>query len=144
MPPNYELNEPQGCPSPRVAGSEHTCYLVINSWISPEMLWWEWLHGNVSPGLLAHVGFRALLSLDREPPHPQASAVGAALLRLDMCFMMTAVKATRCLQPAQGHWPQLCLVLSSSLESQDVGGGEWLMRGGGEDHAISRRARLLL
>lgn len=71
------------------------------------MLCWKQLHGAISPGPLVHageVGFRALLSLHREP---QDSAVGAALPWLDTHFMVTAVKATRCLQLTQGQWPQL-------------------------------------
>lgn len=121
------------------APDTHTHSLVINSCTSG-MLWWTWLHGSVSPGPLGYageVGFRAVLSLDRDP---QGSAVGATLLQLDMHSIVTAVKATykmsaassRPVASAQG------LVLTSPHERQDLWGGEWLERGG-VDHAISCR-----
>ena len=85
----------------------HTYSLVINSCHSPGLLWWKWLHSTVSPGSLVHtgeVGFRAVLSLGRDP---QGSAVGATLLWWDMHSIVTVVKDMRCLQPAQGQWTQL-------------------------------------
>ena len=84
----------------------HTYSVVLSVCISSGMLWWKWLYGGVSPSLLVHVeqvGFRTLLSLDSDP---HGSAVGTALLGLDMCFF-TAVKVVRCLQSPQGVWPQL-------------------------------------
>lgn len=54
------------------------------------------LHGTVSLGLLTHVGVRVSPSPDRDS---QGSAVGAALLGLDVQFVMAEVKDTRYLQP---------------------------------------------
>lgn len=115
----------------------HTHSLVINGRISPGMLCWKQLRGAISPGPLVHaggVGFRALLSLHRES---QGSAVGAALPWLDTRFMVTAVKATGCLQPTQGQWPQLSAWSWLLLQKGRIWGersGWWV------DHVLSCRA----
>ena len=85
----------------------HTHPLVINSCTSPGMLWWKWLHDTVSPGPLGYageVGLRAVLSLDRDPP---GLCCGGNSPMVGHALHCGAVKATRCLQPAQGQWPQL-------------------------------------
>lgn len=99
----------------------------------------------ISPGPLAHVGFRASLSLDRDapPPHPRALLLVQLFWGWICSSSWQQWKWQACLQPPQDQWPQLCLVLTSSPECQDLGGGEWLVRGR-VVHAISCTAHLSL
>lgn len=94
------------------------------------------LHGTVSPGLLAHVEFRVSPSLDRDP---QGSAVGAAFLGVRCVVHYGWSERYKVSAATSGL--SCCLGLTSSLESQDLGRGEWLVRER-EGHAISCRAHL--